>query len=75
MPTNKPPPLLHHINELKKEIKALRGDIIYIKDFIQRYEEKQKLKQKDMVVVEEDDGDTIETLAHSPPENQGWFWN
>ncbi len=72
MPNNKPPPLLHHINELKKEIKALRGDIIYIKEFIQRYEEKQK--QKDMVVVEEDDGDTIETLAHSPPETQGWFW-
>jgi len=72
MPNNKPPPLLHHINELKKEIKSLRGDIIYIKEFIQRYEEKQK--QKDMVVVEEDDGDTIETLAHSPPENQGWFW-
>lgn len=72
MPSGKPPPLLHHINELKKEIEKLRGDITYIKEFIERYEEKQK--QKDMVVIDEDDGDTIETLAPSPDvEPYGWF--
>lgn len=73
MPQNKPPPLLHHINELKKEIKALRGDITYIKEFIERYEENKK--KKDMIVVDkEDDGDTTETLSSSPPESQSWFW-
>jgi hypothetical protein len=73
MPQNKPPPLLHHINELKKEINALRGDITYIKEFIERYEENKK--KKDMIVVDtETDGDTTETLASSPPERSSWFW-
>jgi len=71
MPNNKPPPLLHHIIELKKEIQQLRGDISYIKKFIEEYEENKK--KKDMIVVEEDDGDTTETLVSSPPEPYGWF--
>lgn len=67
------PPLLTHILELKKELKELRGDITYIKEFIQAYEENKK--KKDMVVVdEESDGDTTETLVSSPPQAQGWFW-
>ena len=69
MPQNKPPPLLSHILELKAEIKALRGDITYIKDFIVKYEEKQK--KKDLIIVDnETDGDTTQTEASS----QGWFW-
>jgi hypothetical protein len=72
-PSNKPPPLLSHIMELKREIKALRGDISYIKEFIVKYEENKR--KKDMIVVDEgDDGDTTETLVSSPPESQSWFW-
>ena len=66
------PPLLTHILELKKELKQLRGDITYIKEFIQTYEENKK--KKDMVVIDEEDGDTTETLVSSPPQVQGWFW-
>jgi GTPase involved in cell partitioning and DNA repair len=69
MPSNKPPPLLSHILEIKAEIKQLRGDISYIKDFIVKYEEKQK--KKDLIIVDnETDGDTTQTEASS----QGWFW-
>ena len=72
MPQNKPPPLLSHILEIKAEIKQLRGDITYIKDFIVKYEEKQK--KKDLIIVDnQDDGDTTETEVPSPPE-KGWFW-
>jgi len=74
MPSNiKPPPLLSHIMDLKKEIKELREDISYIKDFIKKYEENKK--KKDMILVEQDtDGDTTEIPVSSPPESQGWFW-
>ena len=69
MPSNKPPPLLSHILEIKAEIKTLRGDISYIKDFLVKYEEKQK--KKDLIIVDnETDGDTTQTEASS----QGWFW-
>ncbi len=71
MPSGKPPPLLHHINELKKEIEILRGDITYIKNFIEKYEENKR--KTDMIVIDEDDGDTTETLVSSPPEPYGWF--
>lgn len=64
MPQNKPPPLLSHILEIKAEIKSLRGDIAYIKDFIIKYEEKQK--KKDLIIVDNDtDGDTTQTEASS----------
>ena len=73
MPQNKPPPLLSHILEIKKELKQLRGDISYIKEFIEKYEENKK--KKDMILVEQDtDGDTTETPVSSPPESQSWFW-
>ncbi len=69
MPQNKPPPLLSHILEIKAEIKELRGDISHIKDFIDKYEEKQK--KKDLIIIDNDtDGDTTQTEASS----QGWFW-
>ena len=68
------PPLLTHILELKKELKELRGDITYIKEFIQAYEENKK--KKDMVLITGDDEttETTETLVSSPPQAQGWFW-
>lgn len=68
MPQNKPPPLLSHILEIKAELKQLRGDITYIKEFIVKYEEKQK--KKDLIIVDNDtDGDTIQTETSS-----SWFW-
>ena len=66
MPSDKPP-LLIHIQELKKEIKDLRGDITIIKDILIRYSQ----EQNPLVVVEKPD---VPFLPPHPPQERGWFW-
>lgn len=75
MTGNKPPIIVlkDQIKELRKEVASLKEDVSYIKNFIIDYEKKQN--KKDMIVVnQEADGDTTETLSSSPPESSGWFW-
>jgi len=76
MTSNIKPPIIelkNQIKELRKEVASLKEDISYIKNFIIDYEKKQN--KKDMIVVNQDaDGDTSETLSSSPPESSGWFW-
>lgn len=76
MKSNNKPPIIvlkDQIKELRKEVASLKEDVSYIKNFIIDYEKKQN--KKDMIVVnQEADGDTTETLSSSPPESSGWFW-
>ena len=72
---NKPPIIVlkDQIKELRKEVASLKDDVSYIKNFIIEYEKNKN--KKDMILInQEDDGDTTETLSSSPPESAGWFW-
>ena len=67
MPSDKPPVLIH-IQELKKEIKDLRGDITIIKDILIRYSQ---VEQNPPVMVEKPD---VPFLKSSQSPQRGWFW-
>jgi hypothetical protein len=73
MPTNNPPPLLAHINELKKEIVQLRGDISFIKNFIEEYE-KSKNKKIEAEIVDKPEIPFKEISQSQQAPQKGWFW-
>ena len=66
MPSGKPP-LLIHINELKKEIKDLRGDITIIKDLLIKYSQEE-------ILVEKPDVPFLQKSQSQQSVEKGWFW-
>jgi hypothetical protein len=74
MPTNNPPPLLVHINEIKKEIVQLRGDISFIKNFIEEYEKSKKNKIEPEIVDKPEIPFKEISESHQSVQTKGWWW-
>ena len=67
MPSGKPP-LLSHIEELKKQITALSADITEIKSLLIKYSQLLPPQLTDSEEVEKPE------IPFEKPQAQGWWW-
>ena len=72
MPNNKPP-VLSHIEDIKKQIEELRGDISILVKFVQKYEE-DRLKKNEGEIVETPEIPFKEISQSQQSAQKGWFW-